>query len=301
MESTLNPYRPRRACRSHYLRLRGLRHHVRVWDASPSRPAAGALVMLHGWMDVSASFQFVVDALEGNWQVYAPDWRGFGLTDRAQADCYWFPDYLADLDQLLDALLPEAPVVLVGHSMGGNVATLYAGVRPHRVSRLVNLEGMGLSPTAPEQAPERYARWLDQLREPPQARDYASREEVARRLMHNDPRLRPEFAAFVARHWGREGANGRVELAGDPAHRIVNPVLYRVEEAVACWRAVTADVLLVLSEDFDRRHAFVDTDEYRERLRAFRSLRQVRVEGSGHMLHHDRPDEVARLIEEFVR
>jgi len=74
--------------------------------------------MLHGWMDVSASFQFVVDALRRSWRVLAPDWRGYGLTDRAQADCYWFPDYLADLDQLLDALLPDEPVALVGHSMG---------------------------------------------------------------------------------------------------------------------------------------------------------------------------------------
>ena len=297
----MNAYSPRRTSRSQFLSLRGLRHHVRTWDPDPGQAPAGTLVMLHGWMDVSASFQFVVDALRRNWQVLAPDWRGYGLTDRAQADCYWFPDYLADLDQLLDALLPDEPVALVGHSMGGNVATLYAGIRPQRVSRLVNLEGMGLAPTRPEEAPERYARWFDELREGARVRDYASREEVAQRLMHNDSRLSPAFAAYLAQHWARPAASGRFELAGDPAHRIVNPVLYRVEEALACWRAVSADVLLVLSEGFDRRHAFVDTPEYRERLSAFRSLRTVRVADAGHMIHHDQPAEVARLIEEFVR
>ena len=55
-------------------------------------------------MDVSASFQFLVDALRGDWDVYAPDWRGYGLTDWGRSDCYWFPDYIADLDRLLEAI-----------------------------------------------------------------------------------------------------------------------------------------------------------------------------------------------------
>jgi len=296
----LDAYLPIRTSRSQFLRSRGLRHHVRTWDPAPASPVAGTLVMLHGWMDVSASFQFVVDALAGNWRVFAPDWRGYGLTDRAPADCYWFPDYLADLDRLLDALVPDAAVDLVGHSMGGNVAALYAGVRPQRVRRLVNLEGMGLAPTHPHEAPARYARWLDELREPAGLRDYASREEVAQRLMRNDPRLTPARAAFLAQHWARPTASGRFELAGDPAHRIVNPVLYRADEAAACWRAVEADVLLVVSAQFDQRHAYLRAPEYRERLRAFRSLTTVQIDDSGHMLHHDRPEEVARLIEGFV-
>ena len=61
---------------SHILQVRGLRYHVRTWgdERSPR------LVLLHGWMDVSASFQFLVDALQGEWYVVAPDWRGFGLS-----------------------------------------------------------------------------------------------------------------------------------------------------------------------------------------------------------------------------
>ena len=83
---------------SQFLQVRGLRYHVRHWQ----RTGAPKLVLLHGWMDVSASFQFVVDALENEWDVYAPDWRGYGLTGWAKADSYWFPDYLADLDFLLE-------------------------------------------------------------------------------------------------------------------------------------------------------------------------------------------------------
>ena len=101
--------------------------------------------MVHGWMDVAASYQFVVDAFAQDHYVIAPDWRGYGLTESPPTDNYWFPDYLADLDFLLDHYSPDAPVHLVGHSMGGNVAMLYAGSRPQRIRRLVNLEGFGMA------------------------------------------------------------------------------------------------------------------------------------------------------------
>ena len=149
----MKPILAMKSHRSEFINLRGLRTHVMHWGAED----APKIFMQHGWMDVAASFQFVVDCLQQDWHVIAHDWRGFGLTERASADCYWFADYLGDLDALLAHYSPDEPVNLVGHSMGGNVATLYAGVRPERVAKLVNLEGFGLPATQPEQAPERYA------------------------------------------------------------------------------------------------------------------------------------------------
>lgn len=294
-------YTPGRTARSIMLPVRGLSYHVRQWgDASLVTAERPALVLVHGWMDVGASFQFTVDALAGlggpERLVLAPDWRGFGLTTTPPVDTYWIPDYLGDLDALLDQLAPGQAVDLVGHSMGGNVAALYAGVRPQRVRRLVNLEGVGLKATRPAQAPGRYARWLDELRDGATLRDYASRDEVAARLMRGNPRLRPDFAGFLALHWARENAAGRFELLADPAHRISSPILYRVPEVVACWRAITAPVLWVLAEHTSEAMSFVHGAEYRRRLQAIRSLREATVAGAGHMLHHDRPDEVARLV-----
>lgn len=78
--------------RSQFVPIRGLRYHIRTWGD----PHSPKLFLLHGWMDVSASFQFLVDALRREWCVFAPDWRGFGLTEWPQ-DGYWFADYLADL------------------------------------------------------------------------------------------------------------------------------------------------------------------------------------------------------------
>jgi pimeloyl-ACP methyl ester carboxylesterase len=282
---------------SRFLQIRGLRYHVRHWSA----PGAPKMVLLHGWMDVSASFQFVVDALEREWDVYAPDWRGYGLTDWAKADSYWFPDYLADLDFLLEKIDSEKPINLVGHSMGGHVAGLYAGVRPARVEKFVNLEGFGLAVTRAEQAPKRYARWLDELRVPPRLRPYESFAVLAERMQSNNPRLSREKAEFLARHWGKEAEGKGVTLRSDPAHKIVNPVLYRQDEVRACWQLATAPVLWVEAAESDAlKRVGLDAAAHAERRAAFRTLRYVTVPGSGHMLHHDQPQAVARLLEEFL-
>ena len=288
-----------RRSESQFVATRGLRYHVRHWPAPASSPSAPKMVLLHGWMDVSASFQFVVDALTREWDIYAPDWRGYGLTQWAGAESYWFADYLADLDFLLQEIEPKQPLNLVGHSMGGHVAGLYAGVRPARVAKFANLEGFGLAATRPEQAPRRYARWLDELHVPPRLRPYESFAALADRLRANNPRLSRERADFLARHWGKESEHG-VVLRSDPTHKVVNPVLYRQDEVRACWQAVTAPVLWVEAAESDAlKRVGLDPAAHAERRAAFRDLRHVVVPGAGHMLHHDQPEAVARLLEEF--
>jgi len=280
-----------------YFDVRGLRYHVRHWSGDDAR----RIVLLHGWMDVSASFQFLVDALRADWDVYAPDWRGYGLTDWGKSDCYWFPDYVADLDLLLERVQAETPVNLVGHSLGGNVAALYAGVRPARIRRLVNLEGFGMAGTQPDQAPKRYGRWLDELHENSGFRPYPDFGALADRLQKNNPRLARDRAEFLAWHWGRETPDGRVLLRGDPAHKIINPVLYRYEETRACWSQVTAPVLWVdAAESETLKHVGLTAAQYAERRAVFRDLKYVTVQNAGHMLHHDQPEQVASLIEEFL-
>jgi pimeloyl-ACP methyl ester carboxylesterase len=281
-----------------FVDVRGVRYHCRCWGDA-RHPV---LFLLHGWMDVSASFQFLVDAFSRDWRVIAPDWRGFGLSDRAKDGVYWFPDYFADLEALLRRFHPEAPATLVGHSMGGNVAAMYAGIRPERVARLVNLEGFGLAPADAKQAPRRYARWLDELAgAPPSFRDYESFDALAARLRQTNPRLTPERAAFLARHWGRAQPGGRVGLASDPAHKLVNPVLYRVEEAEACWRAVTAPVLWVAGADTKIPEALkIEPHSLAARKACFRDLTERVIPDAGHMLHHDQPERLAEVIEAFL-
>ena len=285
-----------RSSESLFFDIRGLRYHVRHWRGDPGR----RMVLLHGWMDVSASFQFLIDELGGDWDAYAPDWRGYGLSQWSGADSYWFPDYLGDLDVLLERIQPERPVNLVGHSLGGNVAGLYAGVRPARVAKFVNLEGFGMPATKPEQAVKRYARWMDELHVKPKLRPYPDFAALADRMQRNNSRLSRERAEFLARHWGEQTPEG-VVLRSDPAHKLVNATLSRLEEAMACWRQVTAPVLWVdASESEVLKRIGMSAEEHATRRKAFRDLRYVTVPDAGHMLHHDQPARVARLIEEFL-
>jgi pimeloyl-ACP methyl ester carboxylesterase len=275
--------------------LRGRCCHVRLWgeDGAPQ------LLMLHGWMDGAASFQFVADALKGNWQLIAPDWRGFGASEPNDGP-YWFPDYLADLDAMLLHYASGDAICLLGHSMGGNVAGLYAGVRPERVRRLVLVEGLGLAATDPAEAPARFRRWLDQVLAPPAGREYADRAELAARLQQQNPRLSSSRAEFLAAQLGRTVDSGRVVFAADPWHRVVNPVLYRLEEAKACWRSVSAPVLWVTGAESTVHRQFVEQpDEYGSRLACFRDVREAVVADAGHNVHHDQPERLAQLVEEF--
>ncbi len=282
-----------------FVPVRGLRYHCRVWGEA----SAPKVFMLHGWMDVSASFQFLVDAMRGRWRVIAPDWRGFGLSEWTKGGAYWFPDYFADLEALLEHFSAGAPATLVGHSMGGNIAAMYAGIRPERVAKLIDLEGLGLPGTSPEKAPERYARWLAELAEDkPGFRDYENFEALAARLRGNNARLSMERSLFLARHWGRAKPDGRVELASDPAHKLVNPVLYRAEEEMACWRKVAAPVLWVEGAE-SKAHEFlkISSADLAARKQCFRRLTERVIAEAGHMVHHDQPERLAEVIEEFLR
>jgi pimeloyl-ACP methyl ester carboxylesterase len=298
-------YAPRRLARSQFVEVRGLAYHLLAWgDGSAVTATRPPLVMLHGWMDVAASFQFVVDALaaqgDGERHIVAADWRGFGLSETpAQSDCYWFPDYLGDLDALLDRLSPDTPVDLLGHSMGGNVVMLYAGVRPGRVRRLVNLEGFGQPDAAPALAPKRFAQWLDELKTPQSLRAYASLDEVAARLRKTNPLLPPARADWLAQHWSRRRDDGQWDILGDAAHKRVNPILYRKDEVLECWRRITAPTLWVEGDRTDIARWWGERytkAQFHERLAVVANVERHVLSPAGHMLHHDQPEALAEVL-----
>jgi len=281
---------------SQFVAVRGLSYHVRTWGDA----AAPKLFLLHGWMDVGASFQFLVDALTRDWCVLAPDWRGFGQSAWC-ADGYWFADYIADLDALLEYFTPEAPARIVGHSLGGNVACIYGGVRPQRVARLVSLEGFGIPAEKPELAPDKISKWLDALRDPPSFAPYPNLAAVADRLQKNNPRMARDHAEFLAGHWAEVLPNGSARLRSDPRHKLPFPTVYRTEEVRAAWQRVTAPVLWVAaSESFVPRWLGEDRAGLERRIASFRDGRMTTIADAGHMLHHDQPASVAAAIEPFL-
>ncbi len=285
-------YTPRRVPRAETWWLRGVRHRVWCWGPDGGRP----LVLLHGWMDTGQTWQFLVDALASERRVIAPDWRGFGDSEWVLGG-YYFPDYLADLDALLERVGGE-PVDLVGHSMGGNVAGLYAGVRPTRIRRLALVEGFGARARDASEAPENYARWLDHWQTPPALHEPDSLENFAGRLQLRHPHLTNERALFVAAAWLRPEGDGW-QIRADPGHKRRNPVLYRLEEAEACWRCITAPALWVVGND-SRTLSWFGGEEELKRRREIIGAEEVRIDRAGHMIHHDQPEALAGSLETFL-
>jgi len=281
--------------RTEIIKVRGINYCIRHWGPHD----APTLFFLHGRMDSSPTFQFVVDALRKSWHIIAPDWRGYGASEWLSRP-YWFHEYYADLDCLLQHYSKENPARVVGHSMGANIASMYAGVRPERIAQLVMLDFLGLKPEKVADVPAAMGSWLAALQEQPQMRTYPDHASLARRLMATNPRLDEKKATFLSRAVSRIRPDGQIEMACDPWHKIPSPIPYRAEDAKATWRKIASPVLMLVA-DQGYVHQRFDNDpaEYRSRIESFPNVHIATIPDSGHNIQHDQPELIASALEKF--
>ena len=306
---TARPVRVPRAMkpfRSHRVALRGLDTHVLTWGD----PAAPKLFLLHGWMDVAASFQFLVDAFAREWHVIAPDLRGYGKS-AWQPQGYWYADYIADLEALLQAFAPGEAVNLAGHSLGGNVVLHYAGVRPERartvdLARRVRHSRRGLGRRRRPRSRNGWTRSRRRRNSPPMRASTRSPAGCRRTIRG----CRATRRCSLPRTGPRRSPDGRVRLASDPRHKLPFPSVYRIEETYAVWRNITAPTLWVAAAESnipkwldDHPEGEGATDSFAGIRRRFAHIphgRMVTIADAGHMLHHDQPAAVAAAMEAFL-
>ena len=278
-----------------HIQVRGLRYGIRHWGDRN----APVVFFLHGWMDSSATFQFVVDALKPSWHVIAPDWRGYGQSEWLSRP-YWFPDYYADLHDIL-AHYSNDPVRLVGHSMGANIASTYAGLRPDRVSQLVMMDFLGLAIQSDTDGARQLGQWLTAVETAPELRGYKSHEALARRLMSVNHRLTGDRAEFLSTSVSCIRPDGLVAMACDPWHKIPAPTLYRVEDAMASWQRITAPVLMLFADlGFVQQRFASNPAELQRRLACFKDPQVVTISDAGHNIQHDQPEQVADALDHFL-
>jgi pimeloyl-ACP methyl ester carboxylesterase len=287
---------PNAQSRTETINVRGINYCIRHWGS----PDAPKIFFLHGRMDSSATFQFVVDALKKSWHIIAPDWRGYGASEWLSRP-YWFHEYYADLDYLLGRYSKEQPARVVGHSMGANIASIYAGVRPERIAQLVMLDFLGLKPEQDADAPAAMASWLKELQGQPKMRSYPDYESLARRLSLANPRLDGKKATFLSRATSRIRADGQIEMACDPWHKIPSPTPYRAEDAKATWRKIEAPVLMLIADrGYVNQRFGNDPEDYRSRIESFSNVQVVTISDSGHNVQHDQPEQIAAALEKFL-
>lgn len=280
------------------LNIRGLHHHIQEWGDS-TKPM---LVLLHGWMDCGATYKFVSEYLVDHYYLVAPDLRGFGQTDHAPG--YWFPDYFADLELILDHYAPNKAANLVGHSMGGNIALMYSGIQPHRVNKVLSLEALGMPPTDASEATNKYRRWMREITSDEPSKVYPNFDALCYSVHKGNPSLEPEVIIELAHMWGEpHGDQGAYRLKHDHAHRYANPVRYNFDDVLEVWSEITAKVGLVMARDssfFQRFSQFGRLDEAKNALR-ISDENYFEVEKCGHMLHIEQPEKTANCILDFFK
>jgi len=278
-----------------HITVRSLRYGIRQWGDAD----APVVFFLHGWMDSSATFQFIVEALKKSWRIIAPDWRGYGQSEWLSRP-YWFPDYYADLHDILHHYTDQ-PVRLVGHSMGANIASTYAGLRPDHVAQLVMMDFIGLAIPKDTDGSQQLSQWLTALETTPEMRGYKNHDALARRLLSVNQRLKPARAAFLSRSVSCVRPDGLVAMACDPWHKIPSPMLYRIEDAMASWRRITAPVLMMMADQgFIHQRFANDPDELQRRLDCFKNCQLLTIADAGHNVQHDQPEQVAAALDQFL-
>ncbi len=277
--------------------IRGLRLRLHRWSPPEGERKGPLVLMLHGFLDAGSTFEGVAERLaDAGLEVVVPDLRGFGESDRIGAGGYYhFPDYVADVEALI-ATLGEDRVALVGHSMGGGVATLFAGTRPDRLERLAVLEGWGPMHVDPPLAVDQLRRHLDDLARIERAgRPLASMDDAIARLVATHPRVPREVLATRAERLVRRGEDGRLTWAWDPLHRTTSPTPFLADVYASFLSAIRCPTLS-LSGGPSGWHP---PDE-EQRLDLVRDLRRAEIPDAGHMMHWTAPGTVAAILVPFL-
>ena len=274
-----------------------LRLHYVEWGNAGAPP----LLLIHGGKDHCRSWDWTAEALREDWHVIALDHRGHGDSEWVSDGVYEAQDMVYDVAQLVHQL-DLAPVTIVSHSLGGNVALRFAGMFPEQVAKVVAIEGLGPSPkVAAERAktpyPERARAWIEKKRNAAgrQHRRYDTLREAQERMQEANSYLTDEQAAHLTRTGVNRNEDGTFSWKFDP-HLNVWPFADTPREEMAqVWAAVTAPTLLLYGED-----SWASDPREDGRADEFGNAEVIAFEDAGHWLHHDQFDRFLATMRDFL-
>ena len=276
-----------------FYQSQGLRLHYTDWGNASAPP----LLLIHGGLDHSRSWDDVARVLRTTFHVIAPDLRGHGDSDWATGSSYSLADHVYDLTRLVKSEGLEE-VAVVGHSMGGMVSLTYAGAFPDHVSRLVVLDGVTNFPARKVKPVDaRIADWVGDLDKAAQRKihRYASVADGADRMLARNARLTREQAMHLASHALKLDADGGYSWKFDPYLRARAPYRLTLEDNIALWSRIACPTLLVAGSE-----SFLPDPASAGVLGHFRQAELVKIEGAGHWLQHDKPAEIIDALEAFL-
>jgi pimeloyl-ACP methyl ester carboxylesterase len=264
-------------------------------------PDAPPLLLIHGGRDHCRSWDWVAEELRHDWHIIAPDLRGHG-------DSAWSPDgnyemsaFVYDLAQLVHQL-NLAPVSIVAHSMGGNIATRYTGLYPENVRKLLAIEGLGPSPKIEAERDAigirtRFRKWIDGKRSAAgrQPKRYPTLEAALERMKSENTYLTDEQARHLTIHGISRNEDGTWSWKFDNYLNVWAIFDMPRADLHAIWAAITCPVLMIYGAN-----SWASNPEKDGRIAHFSTARVVEFENAGHWLHHDQFDRFMAEIKAFL-
>lgn len=279
-----------------YISQRTRLHYV-DWGNADAPP----LLLLHGGRDHCRNWDWIAQSLCDKWHVIAPDLRGHGDSAHAADGYYTMECFVYDLAQLIHQQ-GLAPLNIIAHSLGGNIALRYTGLYPENVRRLVAIEGLGDAPAIVEELMkvpvyDRMRTWIEEQRALSSRlpRRYSSIEEALQRMMQENPHLSPERARHLTVHGVSQNEDGSYSWKFDNYMRLFPPVDISHEEKEQLWQRITCPTLLVYGKQSWASNPAVDGRAWH-----FQNARVSLYDNAGHWVHHDRHDDFLSEVEAFL-
>jgi pimeloyl-ACP methyl ester carboxylesterase len=269
---------------------------LQFWDwGTDGKPA---MILVHGGLDHARSWDWVARALRDDYHVYALDLRGHGNSAWAPGALYSVAEHVLDLSALAD-IINAFPVYIVGHSLGGIVTLLYAGVYPERVKKIVAIEGLGPPPNhrVHKPASERMREWIEGVRklENRQPHSYPDLATAVARMKEANPFLSDEVAKHLTLHGTNWNADGSIIWKFDNYARIFAPYGMNMEDAKEMLSRIQCPTLL-----FWGRQSWAQDPEIDGRASVIPNSRLVKVDKAGHWVHHDQLEIFLRETKSFL-
>ena len=256
---------------------------LQFWDfGQDGKPA---LLLVHGGLDHARNWDWVARSLREEYHVYALDLRGHGNSAWAPGSMYSIGEHVLDVSALAD-VIGDFPLNVIGHSLGGIISLVYAGIYPERVRKLVSIEGFGFPPgnRVHRPASERMREWIEKIRKTEQRepRTYPNLDTAVARMKEANPHLKDEVARHLTLHGTNWNADGSLIWKFDNYARTFPPYGNDLAELREIASQITCPVLLFWGQE-----SWMTDPEADGRVASIGDYRLVKVPGAGHWVHHD--------------
>jgi len=258
------------------------------------------ILLLHGFNDSKETFLFIEDFLSEHFDIVSFDFRGHGDSDWKTNGIYNYVDSVLDIHLVAEKYFTESFTIL-GHSMGAGLGARYSGLFPEKIKRLICIEGFsGIISMHRER--DKIRTWLEKMREKSsrnspnvKQKQMNSVQEATERLGLIYSKLEITKVEKLVANLIRETENKKFVWKNDPNLKGLAPIPFPPELSRAMWSNITSPVLIVFGKETHLKSSNIE-----EVISHFRDCTYREVEGAGHNIHHDRPEDLIQIISKFL-